>query len=106
MLFQQGDVLIQRIETLPAHLETIQPENGRYILAKGEATGHAHAVNDHILLFKETDKNFLYCFADDYFTVLHEEHNPIVIPPGLYQVRQVRQFEYFKLENNVVLAND
>ncbi|MHB8790180.1 MAG: hypothetical protein ACYDBT_09895 [Desulfobulbaceae bacterium] len=106
MLYQQGDILIQRIATLPSNLEVIDPEDGRYILARGEATGHAHAVNDNILLFREAGKDVLYCYADDYFTLRHEEHNNIEIPPGIYQVRQVRQFEYFQLEKNVTSVND
>ncbi|MFZ5796847.1 MAG: hypothetical protein ACOY3O_00325 [Thermodesulfobacteriota bacterium] len=106
MLYQQGDILIQRIETLPSNLEVIAPENGRYILARGEASGHAHAINDNILLFREEGKDVLYCLADDYFTLRHEEHENIEIPPGMYQVRKVRQFEYFQIDRNVISVND
>ncbi|RJX17077.1 MAG: hypothetical protein C4575_14175 [Desulforudis sp.] len=106
MLYQQGDILIQSVEKLPDNLEIMPPENGRYILARGEASGHAHAVYESILLYKERGTNILYCKADDYFTLRHEEHKQIIIPPGIYQVRQVREYDYFKVDNAVRAARD
>lgn len=41
--YRQGDVLIERIGSLPKKLTPIKRENGRVILAHGEATGHVHA---------------------------------------------------------------
>ena len=39
-VFRQGDVLIERIQSLPENLTAQKPINGRVILAYGEATGH------------------------------------------------------------------
>ena len=100
MLYQQGDILIERTEEIPEQLDSIPPKNGRYILAEGEATGHAHAITDNISLLKDLSTGSLYCVADDSFTLRHEEHKPITIPPGLYIVRQVREYDYFKVEKN------
>lgn len=100
MLYQQGDILIERAEEIPDKIDAIPPKNGRYILAEGEATGHAHAVTEDILLFKKNSTEDLYCIADDYFTLRHEEHKPITIPPGLYVVRHVREYDYFKVDKN------
>ncbi len=44
--YRQGDVLIERVGSLPAKLVTIAREQGRVILAHGEVTGHAHAISE------------------------------------------------------------
>lgn len=41
--YRQGDVLIERIASLPAQLKKAARENGKIILAHGEVTGHHHA---------------------------------------------------------------
>ena len=41
--YRQGDVAIQRIDSLPRNLKLVDREAGRVILAHGEVTGHAHA---------------------------------------------------------------
>lgn len=41
--YRQGDVLIARIDSLPALLTKSALEGGKVILAHGEVTGHAHA---------------------------------------------------------------
>ena len=40
MLYQQGDVLMREVDSIPEGLEV--KEDG--ILAEGEATGHAHRI--------------------------------------------------------------
>jgi hypothetical protein len=44
--YRQGDVLVERAALLPSKLTKIARENGRVILAHGEVTGHAHALDD------------------------------------------------------------
>jgi len=42
---RQGDVYLIPVTALPAGCKPIQPEGGRrFVLAHGEATGHAHAI--------------------------------------------------------------
>lgn len=45
MQYRQGDILLVRVEKLPGKLKSIERENGRVVLAHGEATGHAHSVS-------------------------------------------------------------
>jgi len=40
----QGDLLVTRISAIPANAVPEQPENGRLILARAEATGHHHSL--------------------------------------------------------------
>jgi hypothetical protein len=45
---RQGDVLLQQVAALPANCTEIAPDGNRIVLAYGEATGHAHAIYDHV----------------------------------------------------------
>lgn len=91
-MYRQGDVLL-----IPARLrrkfrlQEIPRENGRIVLAHGEATGHAHAIADpSALFFAEGDRRVLIVKKPVQLT--HEEHAPIMLPGGTYEVR--RQTEY------------
>lgn len=44
--YRQGDVLIERVGSLPQKLANVKPENHRVPLAHGEVTGHAHSFAD------------------------------------------------------------
>lgn len=89
-VFRQGDVLVRRIDKIPAKAQP-RARKGRIVLAEGEVTGHAHAiVEPEALLYDLGDELFLH--ADGTVTLRHEEHAPISLPPGDYQV--VRQREY------------
>lgn len=94
MLYRQGDVLVQKVNTIPDGLTPVPLDNGRVILAYGEVTGHAHAViGDTEFLaadLAELEDRFLRVEAEA--TIVHEEHDAITLPPGNYQV--IRQREY------------
>lgn len=95
-LYRQGDVLIRGIDKIPTNLTAVPRENGRVILAHGEVTGHAHAVVGDEVLFLAADldemsQRFLRVEGEG-ATIVHEEHDTIILPPGLYEV--VRQREY------------
>jgi hypothetical protein len=75
------------------------------VLAEGEATGHAHRVRPsrgakaHLL--ELGDRLFLRVLNGD-ATVVHEEHRPITLPPGEYEVGRVHVFDYDAFEGRVV----
>lgn len=88
--FQQGDVTIKPVESLP---EDARPVAGR-VLREGEATGHAHvATGEGVQLFMRGDT--LYMRVPAGTEVVHEEHNPINVPPGIYEVGAVREYDHF-----------
>jgi hypothetical protein len=96
-MFRQGDVLLVPIPdgALPeAVVPVARDARGSLVLALGEATGHAHAVRardaDLLADAADIDRRFLRIVTDA--MLAHEEHDPIPLPPGLYQV--VRQREY------------
>jgi len=87
---RQGDVLIERIDSIPASAKRVK---GKIILAHGEATGHHHSIaeTDPADWWKEADGT-QYVHARGQSVVTHQEHAPIVLPKGKYKV--LRQVEY------------
>ena len=71
---------------------SVARDEGRIVLAYGEATGHAHAIADADaeLIELETGERFLVTARG--VSLRHEEHEAVELPPGSYRV--VRQREY------------
>lgn len=94
-LIRQGDVLIVPCPNLPADTAVVARENGRLILAHGEATGHAHAIVDEAAELVTADQAadlYLLVHGAESVPLVHDEHDTLLIPPGVYRV--VRQREY------------
>jgi hypothetical protein len=93
-MYRQGDVLIVPIEMLPADLEPVAREGRSIVLARGEATGHAHVITDEraIVPRPEAGGDFHACIRRKPIALEHDEHDAIAIPPGEYRI--VRQREY------------
>lgn len=90
---QQGDVLLKRIDKLPEGLKEAKRDNGDIILAYGEVTGHAHRIVDVDAMFYEKDGK-LYLKNKTTVVVSHEEHKPITIEPGIWEIGQVREKDW------------
>lgn len=94
MLYFQGDVGIRKINKLPSNIKDVEPDNGRNILAYGEVTGHAHALPINTTkLFRGNDNNRLYLVVDNSSFLTHEEHDPIELPDGIYEIIQQREYD-------------
>jgi hypothetical protein len=88
---QQGDVLMERVDSIPSKAKALPHRT----LREGEATGHAHrAAAEDVTLFIG-EGNTLYMNAPNGTTVVHEEHNPIEVPPGTYRVSGVQEYDHF-----------
>ena len=98
MQFRQGDVFLELIkEVNEVELgDRVPLDKGRVVLAHGEVTGHAHAIQDKgAILFFGKDKaanqdRFLRVLRP--VSLLHEEHAKIALEPGLYRVRRQREW--------------
>lgn len=98
-IIRQGDVLLLPIADgkLPEKCAAMAPENGRIVLAHGEATGHHHsfAARDRIALFREDGSGgglYLSVAGDAPAPLEHQEHSTLMIAPGAYKV--IRQREW------------
>jgi len=91
-MYRQGDVLIVPVKSIPTGAKPVPRENGRVILAHGEATGHAHAILDRNVDMVEKDMRRFLEIVGGGASVVHEEHATIKLDAGLYEV--IRQREY------------
>jgi len=94
MIYRQGDVLLKTTRKSLADAKPVARDHGRVVLASGEVTGHAHAIDDTLAeLFEDKDGTlYLRVEANPGVTLRHEEHATITLMPGIYQV--VHQREY------------
>lgn len=92
---RQGDVLLVRVDEIPADARPVPAVDGRVILAFGEATGHHHSIRTGATLFRPDDMpagpGGWLSVADGGAVLEHQEHASVAIPPGLY--RQAAQVE-------------
>lgn len=95
--YQQGDCLIK-----PASIPTEAVSKGDRVLVEGEHTGHAHRVNSSSSaeVYILNEMTYLRTFKDT--PIEHEEHNTIILPPGDYEIGQVKEYDHFKEESRAV----
>lgn len=100
-MYIQGDVYLIEAEKIPKNAEKVSARNNRYILAEGKATNHAHAIVDMELEVYEKEGT-LYIKASSPFKVVHEEHKPITVEPGIWMVGRQREYDPFLEETRIV----
>lgn len=86
MMHRQGDVLFVKVAELPSGV--VERKND--VLVEGEATGHAHRLTEGQIW--QTREGVLFLSAVVGSKIVHEEHTPIELEPGYWQV--IRQREY------------
>lgn len=88
-LYRQGDVLIKRLNKKPRGQRKIRPDG---VLAEGETTGHMHRVESPTKAeVYEIDGKLMLSTAKG-VRIIHEEHDPVTLPAGDYQVIRQREF--------------
>ena len=97
---QQGDVIFRRINKIDEKsLTTITSS----IIQEGEATGHAHRLTSGDYSFYSSPNNRRFLRVINPATITHEEHAPITLEPGEYEIGIVREYDPFeKLIRSVV----
>lgn len=91
---RQGDVLLIELseDQVPAEKGTrVEPEDGRLILVRGEATGHHHSVAASSARLFESAIGML-LFVDRATKLLHQEHAAVQLRTATYLA--LRQQEY------------
>ena len=67
--------------------------SGRLVLLRGEATGHAHVVeDDRASLHGWSSLRYLQVEGEEPVVLVHEEHDPLRLGPGVYEVRRQREY--------------
>lgn len=88
----QGDVYVKKSELIEGCKE-IEAENGKTILALGEATGHHHRFEEkHVKMFANDNGRRFIVIEGKPAILYHEEHAPIEFGPGTYEVFIARQW--------------
>lgn len=84
-LYRQGDVLLVPVASLPEGLHKTKTVTAAF----GEVTGHHHTIFEGAVGFA-TDKVSETCkfiqVVEDVATLKHQEHDPINLPQGNYEV--------------------
>ena len=83
-----ADVLLADVQEIPEVGERRQSP----VLVTGEATGHAHRVEAPEKAEIWEVGGQLYLKVTDATRILHDEHLPVSIPPGIYRVWQQREY--------------
>ena len=92
---RQGDVWLELVDALPPGCTELPREKDAVILARGEATGHAHRVVNRLAKFWQAPNNQRYLTTPPSSdTVLdHEEHQAVTLERRkVYRVKT--QVEY------------
>lgn len=90
---QQGDVLFKRLDELPS-VEGAKITRKRLVVAHGES-GHSHIIEDDEAELIEIGERMLLKLTKK-ATVTHEEHKPITLSPGVWEVGRVQEYDYFQ----------
>jgi hypothetical protein len=101
MYYQQGDVIIKRIDSLPSGINEVEKDfKGRgIVLAEGEHTGHFHGIADtNSAVLYENGEDLRFLEVKDGVTLTHQEHGHINITEGIYEVGVVREADHLSEE--------
>jgi hypothetical protein len=97
---QQGDVLLRKLGAMPSG-EPSKITRKRLVLAHGES-GHSHIIEDEDAELIQMGERIL-LKLDRAATVVHEEHRPIRLSPGIWEIGRVREYDWFsKMERQVI----
>lgn len=95
---QQGDVLMLRVDKLPKGCKKLAHDKRGVVLAEGEHTGHHHRIENEggvALMEAPNGVRFMVNDTGKPVTVTHEEHKPVTVSPGIWQIGQVREKDWF-----------
>lgn len=105
-MYRQGDVLLLAIDAIPADASQVKT-GGRIVLAYGEVTGHAHAIDDKqateyrsktaVPIFDYECERFLQVAVKA--ELRHDEHATIEVPAGSYAIIQQREYTPTEIRN-------
>jgi hypothetical protein len=98
-ILAQGDILFECLSPFPSASRHSRTEQ---LVAEGELTGHSHRVRGLVNFFR--DDGLARDIPNDLYVghlsvkrtkaeVLHEEHLPLTLQPGVWRIRRQRQMD-------------
>ncbi len=87
-MWRHGDVFIAAIAAIPEQAKKTMGTT----LAYGEITGHSHRIETPAHATLLIQGNALFLEVSEPVRIVHEEHHPIMLPPGTYRVWQQREY--------------
>lgn len=90
--FQQGDVLGRKLAKMPSGEQKVIGKM-RLTLAHGES-GHSHVLEDDEAELIQIGERML-LKLEKAATVVHEEHKPVRLSPGIWEIGRVQEFDWF-----------
>ena len=90
---QQGDVCLKRLNSLPSGKTKVIGKN-KIVLAEGETTGHFHGLMEKDSELLEIDGVRILNLKKK-STLKHQEHKPITLDAGIWQIGIVNEYDYF-----------
>lgn len=98
--YRQGDVLIERVDSIPTNATVVPRDKGKVVLAYGEVTGHSHAIAVPKARLLRTADQATYLEVKEALALLeHDEHAPIALPAGKYRVTIQREYSPEAIRN-------
>ena len=94
---QQGDVIGKQVAALPSTAKPRKADNRGYVIAEGEASNHQHVIEPQqdVNFYEDGKSLFVENKTDHDVVIKHEEHNPVKVPPGIFEFGIVQEFDYF-----------
>jgi hypothetical protein len=92
---RQGDVLVNRVAGIPREAKPKPLDKRGVVLAEGEVTGHHHRIKDPgVCSLRAEGVAYDLLRIDEGGLLVHEEHGPIEIAPGAFEVRIQREHSW------------
>jgi hypothetical protein len=74
--------------------------NGSFVCALGEATGHHHRLTvknpEDLEIVKDKEGRYFFSLKSE-GVLTHEEHKEVVVAPGIYEMKNEREKDWFSM---------
>ncbi len=97
---QQGDVNLRKLDNIPDGEQKVIARS-RLVVAHGES-GHSHVIEDDEAELIQIGERMLLSLAKP-ATLEHDEHKPITLSPGIWEIGRVQEYDWFsKMQRQVI----
>lgn len=87
--YRHGDVVVKVAKSMPTKAKALK----HLVLAEGEVTGHKHQITEGEATLYEHEGTLWLQVTSEAAMLTHEEHKPICLPHGIYEIGIQREYE-------------